>query len=192
MSSITAKFILEMLGRPADHLTTTLNELITKMGSEKGISVISKEIHKPKPVEKVENLWTAFADIELEFDTLQHFFNAVIMYMPAHVEIVNPDSFKLNAFELNELSNFVVSRLHNYDAVAKKLMGEREILISKLEHLRKGGKIEDVFGTPEQQAEMQRRAQSQANQINQSSQEMPKEKVEDKNKKSKKNKKKKK
>ncbi len=188
MITITTKFILEILGRPAEHLTVSLNELIDKMGSEKGISVISKEVHKPKAVEKTNNLWTAFADIELEFETLQHFFNAVIMYMPAHVEIVNPDSVKLNAFELNELSNFVVSRLHNYDAVAKKLMGEREILISKLEHLRKGGKIEDVFGTPEQQAERQRQAQIQANELNPQSQQVPKEKENAKSKKTKKKK----
>ncbi len=148
MSSITAKFILEILGRPAEHLTTTLNELIEKIGSDKGISVVSKEIHKPKAVEKTDNLWTAFADIELNFETIHHFFNAVMAYMPAHVEIVEPESFRLNAFEMNELSNFLVSRLHNYDAVAKKLMGEREILIKKLEYLRNGGSLEQVFGKP--------------------------------------------
>ena len=155
MSSITAKFILEILGRPAEHLTSSLNELIAKMGSEKGISVVSKDVHKPKAVEKTDNLWTAFADIELNFETVQHFFNAVIMYMPAHVEIVAPDSFKINTFEMNELSNFIISRLHNYDAVAKKLMGEREILIRKLEYLRDGGKMEDVFGKPEQRVRTQ-------------------------------------
>ena len=189
MSSITAKFILEILGRPAEHLTSSLNELVDKMGSEKGIKIISKEVHKPKAVEKTDNLWTAFADIEMEFETLQHFFNAVMMYMPAHVEIVEPESFRINAFEMNELANFLVARLHNYDAVAKKLMGEQEILISKLEYLRKGGKMEDVFGTPEQQAEMQRQAQIQAGQQNQASQQAPKEKENRKAKKSKKKKK---
>ena len=74
-----------------------------------------------------------------------------MMYMPAHVEVVNPDSFKFNAFEMNELSNFLVARLHNYDAVAKRLMSEQEILIRKLEYLRNGGKMEDVFGKPQSQ-----------------------------------------
>ena len=96
MSSLTAKFIIEIMGRPVEHLTLSLNELVAKLGSEKGISVVSKDIHKPKAVEKAENLWTAFADVELNFQTVQHFFNAVMMYMPAHVEVVNPDSFKFN------------------------------------------------------------------------------------------------
>ncbi|MGV8142903.1 MAG: hypothetical protein ACP5NS_04720 [Candidatus Pacearchaeota archaeon] len=149
MSYVTAKFILEILGRPAEHLTTTLTELVDKLGTEKGITIVSKEIHKPKAVEKTDNLWTAFADIEMNFETIHHFFNSIMAYMPAHVEIVSPDSFKINAFEMNELANFMVSRLHNYDAVAKKLMGEREILIRKLEHLRNGGKLEEVFGKPQ-------------------------------------------
>ena len=145
MEQISAKFILEILGRPAEHLTTALEELIAKIGTEKGIVLVSKKINKPTPVEKAENLWTAFADIELKFETLPHFFNAVMTYMPAHVEVFDPESLKFNTFQLNELANFVVAKLHNYDALAKRLMGEREILIRKLEHLRNGGKIEDVF-----------------------------------------------
>lgn len=145
MSSVKAKFILEVVGRPAEHLTTTLNELTERIGQEKGISVVNKEIHKPKPIEKVENLWTSFADLEMEFTNTQNFFNAIMMYLPAHVEVFEPDSLRFTAFELNELANFIVGRLHNYDAIAKKLMGEREILINKLEYIRKGGKIEEVF-----------------------------------------------
>jgi len=145
MEQISAKFIIEILGRPPEHLTTALTELVTKLGTEKGVALINKSINKPKPVEKAENLWTAFADVELKFDTLPYFFNAIISYMPAHVEVFDPDNFKFNTYDLNELSNFIVGRLHNYDAVAKRLMSEREILIRKLEHLRNGGKLEDVF-----------------------------------------------
>ncbi|MSS74199.1 hypothetical protein EXS72_00990 [Candidatus Pacearchaeota archaeon] len=161
MSSIVAKFILEILGRPPEHLTSSLSELVTKLGTEKGTSIVSKELHKPKPVEKTDNLWTAFAEIEIKFDSLQHFFNTIIMYMPAHVEIVEPDSFKINSFEINELANFMISRLHNYDAITKKLMGEREILIGKLEHLRKGGKMEDVFAKPQTPQNVQPKIENQ-------------------------------
>src|SRR3989344_8827737 len=145
MEQISAKFIIEILGRPPGHLTTALAELVAKLGTEKGVALVNKSISKPKPVEKADNLWTAFADVELNFETLAHFFNAIMAYMPAHVEVFEPENFKFSAFELNELANFMVSKMHNYDAVAKKLMGEREILIRKLEHLRTGGKLEDVF-----------------------------------------------
>ncbi|MEK6846565.1 MAG: hypothetical protein AABY16_00175 [Nanoarchaeota archaeon] len=150
MEQISAKFIIEILGRPPEHLKTALDELITKLGTEKGTKVVNKSVNKPKPVEKTENLWTAFADVEVEFETLPHFFNAIISYMPAHVEVFDPENLKFNTFELNELANFIVGRLHNYDAIAKRLMSEREILIRKLEHLRQGGKLEDVFPKEQQ------------------------------------------
>lgn len=149
MVALKAKLIIEILGRPVEHLEKTLADLVEKMGAEKGVSLLRKEINKPKKVEKAENLWTAFADVELSFESLPVFMNTVITYMPAHIEVYEPDMFKMNAFEMNDFVNFVVSKLHNYDALAKRMMGEREILISKLEYIRKGGNPKDVF-TPQQ------------------------------------------
>ncbi len=145
MEQISAKLIIEILGRPPEHLSAALGELITRLGNEKGTKIINKVLNKPKPIEKVDNLWTAFADVEIEFETLPHFFNVLVSYMPAHVEVFNPESIKFNTFELNELANFIVGRLHNYDAVAKRLMGERDILIKKIEQLHNGAKLEEVF-----------------------------------------------
>ena len=159
MSALTANFIIEILGRPAEHLQATLGELVDRIGVEKGVAVLRKEIHKPKPVEKTDNLWTTFAEVELRFETLPLFFNSVMTYLPAHIEVVEPESFKFNTFELNELTNFIVGRLHNYDALAKRIMNERDILINKLEYLRTGGKLSDVFApapaAPIQPAPMQ-------------------------------------
>ncbi|MEK6915827.1 MAG: hypothetical protein AABW89_04780 [Nanoarchaeota archaeon] len=153
MPVLKSKFILEILGRPAEHLEKSLSELVDKMGSDKGLSIIHKEIHKPKKVEKADNLWTTFADIDLSFESLPIFFNAIMTYLPAHIEVYEPDLFKINAFELNEFANFVVSRLHNYDALAKRMMSEREILINKLEFLRNGGDPKVVFAPQNQQSE---------------------------------------
>lgn len=143
--TLKAKFILEILGRPAEHLEKALADLVDKIGSEKGVSLLHKEINKPKKVEKMENLWTSFADLDLSFESLPVFFNTLSTYLPAHVEIYEPEIFKMNTFELNEFSNFVVNKLHNYDALAKRVMSEREILINKLEYIRKGGNPKDVF-----------------------------------------------
>ena len=145
MVVLKAKFIMEILGRPVEHIEKSLSELVEKMGTEKGVSLLSKQIHKAKKVEKGENLWTAFADIDLSFESLPLFFNAIMTYLPAHIEVYEPEFYKMNAFELNEFANFVVSRLHNYDALAKRMISEREILINKLEYLRKGGDPKVVF-----------------------------------------------
>jgi hypothetical protein len=147
MVALKAKFIIEILGRPVEHLEQTLDELINKLGVEKGVSILKKTINKAKKVEKADNLWTTFAEIDLSFESLPIFMNAIITYLPAHVEVYEPEMFKMNAFEMNDFTNFVVSRLHTYDALAKRIMGEREILVSKLEYIRKGGDPKEVFRT---------------------------------------------
>jgi hypothetical protein len=143
MKKIKAKFIIEILGRPPEHIKEALNTLVIKMGSDKGVSIIDKEYHEPKPVKETENLWIAFADVELEFETIHTFFATIMTYMPAHVEIFEPENFKLNVAGINELANFFVATLHKYDAIAKRLVGERSILLKQLEHLKNGGKFED-------------------------------------------------
>jgi hypothetical protein len=149
---IKAKFIIEIMGRPAEHIKEALNTLVIKMGSDEGVELLGKTYHDPKKIEKVDNLWTAFADVELSFDNIHRFFNAIMTYMPAHVEIFEPENFKLDVAGINELANYFTATLHKYDAIAKKVVGEKEILIRKLEHLRQGGKLEDVF-PPEKKEE---------------------------------------
>ncbi len=133
---LKAKLIIEIMGRPPEHIKEALNTLVVKMGSENGVSLISKEYHEPRPVENTDNLWIAFADVEAEFDVLERFFSICMSYMPSHVEIYEPEKFKLDAGMLNSLGNFLISKLHNYDAIAKRLLGERDILINQLNVLK--------------------------------------------------------
>ena len=52
--------------------------------------------------------------------------------MPAHTEIIQPEKLPLSNTDLNELANTVLVRLHNYDAVTKKVLNERLFLIEKI------------------------------------------------------------
>jgi hypothetical protein len=128
---IEAHLILEILGRPAEHIKDALNELLTKLGSEKGIKIISKDVHEPKPI-KDSDLFTSFADVSVELDSMQQYFGIMFAYMPAHIEIVYPENFNLANFQFNELGNRLLSRLHEYDAITKKVIFERNILVEKL------------------------------------------------------------
>tara|TARA_Y100000310_G_C20526296_1_gene736216 strand:- start:224 stop:709 length:486 start_codon:yes stop_codon:yes gene_type:complete len=136
MSKIKAKLIVEIMGRPPEHIKEALNTLIVRMGSEKGISLIDKKYHEPKPIEESKDLFIAFADVEAEFETLENFFNILMGYMPSHAEIYEPEKFKLDANNLNELGNFILSKLHRYDSIAKRALTERNILFEQLNKLK--------------------------------------------------------
>jgi len=145
MEKVKANLIIELMGRPKKHLKEALNTLVVKMGSEKGVSLIDKKYHTPKAMKKANNLFVTFAEINVEFDSLEYFFAIIMGYMPSNVEIYEPERFKLNTHELNSFSNYIIAKLHRYDELAKRAIVERDILLKQLQYIKAGGKIEDIM-----------------------------------------------
>ncbi len=135
MEKIQASLIIEILGRPPEHVKESLATLVTKLGSEKGVKILNKQIHPPVPVKDSKDLFTTFAEIDLELDTLANYFGVLFAYMPSHIEITSPEKLAISNIDLNELANVLVQRLHNYDAIAKQIITERDILLNKLKEV---------------------------------------------------------
>ncbi len=138
MEKIIATMVLEILGRPAEHIKNALVNLVDKLGSEKGVKVTEKTIHEPVEVKESKDLHTTFAEVSVEFDSLANYFGVLFAYMPAHIEISSPSSFALSNAELNELGNKIIGRIHDYDAITKKFIYERNFLLSKLREVAPG------------------------------------------------------
>ena len=135
MAKLHVQIILEILGRPPENVIKTLEELITRLDSEKGIKVTDKKIHEPKKVDGGKDLYTTFAEVMLELDSVSHYFGVLFGYMPSHIEIIDPQSIELSNSDLNELANQISQRLHQYDAVAKRMVVEREYVAAKLKEI---------------------------------------------------------
>ncbi|MAE49851.1 hypothetical protein CMI48_03420 [Candidatus Pacearchaeota archaeon] len=135
MPKLKAALILEILGRPEAHVKEALQTLVLKLGAEKGIKILEKTIHDTKPLEEAPNMFTTFAELLVELDGLENYFAILFAYMPAHVELIEPESITLSNANLNELANKLLSRLHEYDAVVKKSTTERDILLQKLQEV---------------------------------------------------------
>ncbi|MCU0641972.1 MAG: hypothetical protein MUF61_00100 [archaeon] len=129
---IQAVMVLEILGRPAEHIKSALSELVSKLSSEKGIKVIDKVVHEPVAVKDSEDIYTTFAEVTIEFESMNSYFGIIFAYMPAHIEIISPSSFSLTNVQFNELGNKLLARLHDYDAIAKRIIAERNFAIGKL------------------------------------------------------------
>ncbi len=132
MEKLQVNIILEILGRPADHVQSALNAIIEKIAAEKGVTILQKTIHNPVPVPEATDLFTSFAEITLALDSLEQYFSILFAYMPSHIELVAPERITLRNDELNTLANKLVMRLHDYDAIAKNITFERDKLVQKL------------------------------------------------------------
>ncbi len=132
MEKLKVNLVLEILGRPAEHVKEALNTIVVKLGAEKGVKIINKTYHDPVEVKDSKDLYTSFAEVSLDIDSLANYFSIIFSYMPAHIEMISPERVALTNAELNELANQTVLRLHNYDGIAKKIIFERDILIKRL------------------------------------------------------------
>ena len=130
MENINAIIMLEILGKPAEHITKVLNEIVDKLGEEKELEIVSRKIAEPKPIEN--DLFTSFAEFEIKTG-IEKLISICFSYMPSHVEIISPEELKIKNNDLNMILNELTRRLHQYDELAKGLMIEREILAKKIE-----------------------------------------------------------
>ncbi|MBX4196566.1 hypothetical protein KW805_03185 [Candidatus Pacearchaeota archaeon] len=144
MEKLHVSLIIEILGRPAEHVKEALNTLVIKLGSEKGVKILEKTYHDPVAVKDAKDLFTAFAEVVVELDSIMNYFGIIFAYLPAHIEIISPESTTLKNVELNEVGHRLVQRLHDYDAITKNALMEKDFLVQKLNQLAPG-MVEKIF-----------------------------------------------
>jgi hypothetical protein len=132
MEEIQARLVIEMMGRPAEHLTATLNALIERMGNEKGVKITHKKLYDAAPIKDSKDLFSAFFELEVTFDSLNALLGIMFAYMPSNVEIMAPQKLSFSREDISALANNLVARLHGYDGVAKNLISQRDVAYNQL------------------------------------------------------------
>ncbi|HEA46706.1 MAG TPA: hypothetical protein ENH99_02900 [Candidatus Pacearchaeota archaeon] len=136
---ITAVIVLDVIGKPPEHLIASLEEIIKEMDKEKGITVKMKDIKEPRPMKGQEGFFTTFAEVEVEVEEILHLAVLMFKYMPAHLEVISPELLALTNNGWNDVLNELVRRLHGYDEIARILQMEKQVLIKKIHEL--GGEV---------------------------------------------------
>ena len=122
---IRCKVIIEILGKPKEHVEKTLRIYTSKIKHDSGIVVINSEFSEA--VEK-ESLWSMFAELELVVKGLPKLIAFCFDYMPSSIEILKPEEFNMKKSTVEDLLNDLQSRLHNVDMVVKQQKNENEFL----------------------------------------------------------------
>lgn len=129
---INAILVFDIIGKPPEHLTETLNDIIKKIGEEKGVSVKETKVNEPVFMKDQKEFYTSFAEVELEVEEILYLGMLMFKYMPAHIEVISPELITLTNNGWNEIFNELVRRLHGYDEVARVIQMEKGILEKKL------------------------------------------------------------
>lgn len=134
-NKVKASLIIEVIGRPPEHLNETLENLIKQISEEKGINLKEKTIHEPTELKDNKEFFTSFAEVEVEVEEILYIAMLMFKYMPAHIEIIYPEKITLSNSGLNDILNELTRRLHGYDEVARIIQVEKNILEKKLKEL---------------------------------------------------------
>jgi len=132
---INAVFMLEVLGRPPEHLVETLESLVKQIGEEKGVKVVNKTINPPVLIKDQKEFYTSFAEIEVELEEIISLVILMFKYMPSNIEIISPQNISLPNASWNDILNELTRRLHGYDEIARILQNEKIIMERKLKEL---------------------------------------------------------
>lgn len=129
---VRVMMIVEMAGRPAAHLTESLEKHVSILREVKDATVHGIRVSEPRviPVEEGkevaagEEMFTAFAECDFELPTFSRMSETMFDFMPSSIEVVEPTKVSLEMVEATDLLNNISGRLHRYDEIAK-IAGER-------------------------------------------------------------------
>lgn len=122
---ILAKVTFQIQGKPKKHVEETLKNYVNKVGEDEDIEIVKSHFEK---VEKQEDLWSSFAEVDIKVKSLEKFTWLCINFMPASIEILEPAEFSFKNNELQNWLNDVLSRLHQVDAIAKQTHNLNKVL----------------------------------------------------------------
>ena len=134
---LKTRLIIEIAGFPKEHVDKALELTAENFGKgDKSVKVKNKKIRDAQQVkigaiEKTKT-YSGFVELEADVENLSTLIGLIFDWMPSSVEIIEPENITETVRELNGVLNDLAGRLHQYDAVVKKLKAKTVLLTKKL------------------------------------------------------------
>ena len=127
MDKIHFRAVIEVLGKPKEHVETAIKNYLEKMKSDELFEVTNEEIAELKKQDQ-EELWAAFAELDIKTERIDHIIKFCFEYMPSMIEIIEPKEFQLSDVNISKFLNDLQARLHHVDMLAKHTKMENDHL----------------------------------------------------------------
>mgnify|MGYP001588610459 FL=1 len=123
------KAIIEILGRPKEHVEDTINKVIEEIKNRKGLTLLENKVAKTK---KLENFYSSYIDVELKLSNMDQLIDFCFDFMPSNVEILEPEELTLDSHLLAEYMNDLLAKLHHQSMVMRNIHAENLVMKQKL------------------------------------------------------------
>lgn len=113
MTKITARFIIQIAGKPVENVNKALNIVLDKLNSQKDkFKVIESELVEAE-LDEETTLYSGFLEVSAKFKEPKEILNFILDYTPTSIEIEDPQKIDLDAGSftdiLNDMSNHIIS-----------------------------------------------------------------------------------
>ena len=138
---ILARAIVEVVGKPKEHVEKTIKTVIDTASEIKGLKIEDKKVEPVKSIkdeklgkteqkiqEKTGELFSTFAEIEFRADNLDVVGSFCFDFLPSSLEILEPEEIKVDLQDISKIMNDVLSRIHSADHVVKTLKFQNSAL----------------------------------------------------------------
>jgi predicted transcriptional regulator len=122
--AVSARMIVEMLGKPKEYIDSTLRKYVDKF--RKDLDITKADFAEPK--EQEGGLFSVFVELEITFKKVEELFGFCLDAMPSTIEILTPEELKFNSIYLGDFLNDIQSKLHQTDMIVKTVSAQNKHL----------------------------------------------------------------
>ena len=125
LSHIRCRTIVEILGKPKEHVEETLKGYVSGIKKDRDLVVLGEDY---ADATEQGNMWAKFVELDLVVKGLPKLIGFCFEYMPSSIEILKPDKFLIEQGEMSGFLNDLQGRLHTVDMIAKQLKSENQFI----------------------------------------------------------------
>jgi len=123
---IRCRSVLEVLGKPKEHVEKTIKMLVTKVKEDPEISILNEKYADIKP--EGDTMFSTYVELEMIIKGITTLTGFCFDFMPSSVDIEKPKVLTVKNRDISNVFNDMQAKLHTVDMVAKKLKAERDFL----------------------------------------------------------------
>jgi len=126
---IRCKTIIEVLGKPREHVEKTIRDYVEKIKADSELVILKSYFSEAAEKEK---LWAEFVELDMVVKGIPKLIGFCFDYMPSSIEITKPEEFVVRKSTVENFINDLQARLHQVDMVVKKQENENTFLKKNL------------------------------------------------------------
>ena len=106
---ILTRVIIEIIGKPKEHIEKALRIVVEKIKEQKDIKVVEEKLFD---AEKQEEMFSIFAELGVLFMDIETLVGFCFDFMPSSIEILDPQKLSFDSNDFAGLINDLLTKLH--------------------------------------------------------------------------------